>query len=523
MPRINDYYGTPELNAQEQPLDSSVSLTQPGEQGRALSNFANTVSNIGDAVYHREAQEEVSDLNAKFSEARAQWTDKINQQTREGNVDPQKLRDEYQQYTNKMSEGIKTSAGRDYFDRQAGRLGGLILKNSSHAKAMVAGQKAITDYTQSLNISTANLDQNPENFKDELGFQMDGIESQVATGVIDSKTGEKLKVAASKELAKGAIRGWAKLDPEKATEVLNRGEYDKYISGEDRSAMLGYINQQSLAKEMEFKKAERNKDNADKLRSEAWQQKALPALAKGGLQTQAILDSPMAPNEKIRWLKLQDEFIKDSAKSDPRVKNEIARQLLLPDDDPNKKVHGVADMADYVGKGLNLADVEQLQTFIDKTPEGKAQKESRHRLLDAAKHIIVKQDLSTGLDITDETTEYNLSSFTESLLKKEAEFRQEKKNPMDLYNPSSKDYFLNNAQAFKKSPTQVMADKAKAMQRQTNILTHGTPNPPPGTPPPPVPPGFVAIYKGGKRIGTIPVKNSTKFIQTNPGMSLKNE
>ncbi len=473
MPRINDY-NAPEISDQGGSLENTSSLTAPGEIGRSISNFGQTISGLGDIAYQRASQEEVSDLNAKFAEARSDWSQKIDEQIRNGTVDPTKTKEDFQNYINKMDDGIQTREGRNFFERQGARLGGQVVKSAAHGKAVVAGEKAVQDYTTALNLNSNQLSQHPEDFEDVLGSSTEAVDAQIQSGVIDQKKGLKLKEETGRELAKSAIRGWAKLDPDKADEVLNKGVYDKYLDGEDKQSMTGFVNQQRVAKDIEQRRAQTAQEKAMKLKSEAWQQSALPDLAKGSLETQKILDSPMDANEKIRWLKLQEEAAKDSAKTDPRVKNDITRRILLPDDDP-QKITGIADMAPFVGKGLSVTDTEQLNGFIQKLPEDQNMKDNRKRLMDLASAKLVKKDPMLG--ISDPDGEYNMSQFQVALQNAEADMRKDKKPLKDLYDPNSKDYFGNKIGKYQSSPEEILAKMSGQSQMGAIHGAEGQPPP----------------------------------------------
>ncbi len=465
MPKITEY-GAPDAMDQQ-----TINYANPNDtSGQLMSRAGQELTKFGDANYQRQAQSEVSELNASFAQARSDWSTHLDEGIRDGTINTANAKEKYKEYIDKMSEGLQTREGRQFFDRQSSRLGGQIIQSAAHGQALVAGDKAAANYMTAKNLNDNLLTKNPEQFKDILDSSIEAVNAQVDSGVIKENIGERLKKETAKDYAKNAIRGWAKLNPDKADEMMNSGIYDQYIDGDVKEAMSGYIHQQRYAKEIEDRRGDTARKKADELASEAWQQKALPDLANGTLKTQNILDSDMSANDKIRWLKLNESAAFDSAHTDPRVKNMVASQILMSEDDPEKTIHSISDMAPYVGHGLSVVDIKQLSGLIDKTPEGQFMKDNRKRLLDSAKQVILQKDPMNGFNVSDDTTEYNLSKFQSALQQKEAEFIKEKKNPSDLYNPNSKDYFGNNIMAYKKTPQQVIDDKAKlAMRRQVIV------------------------------------------------------
>lgn len=231
MPKIRSY-DSPQFEFQGQSVRSNADLSGSGA-GKAMEQFGEQFSNMEESQYKRQAQNEVSDLNAKFSEARAEWATKIDEQTRDGSIDSQKLTEEYQNYTNKMSEGLQTNEGRRFFDQQSAGLGGYVLKNSARAQAVVAGDKAVSDISSSLNTSSTLLQRRPGDFQDVYQQTLHGIDAQMETGVIRQKEGEKLKILAGKELAKNAAYGLIRKSPGDAIRAMDRGDYDKYIDADN--------------------------------------------------------------------------------------------------------------------------------------------------------------------------------------------------------------------------------------------------------------------------------------------------
>jgi hypothetical protein len=460
MAKIHDY-SAPESSAQAGSVSSGLELENTGGVDKAIAGLGRSIQEVGAHLYRRQAQTEVSDLNAKFSEARADWAQKIDDGVRNGEIDAVKTTEEFQDYINNLNQNISTPEGRNFFTSQAARLGSFVTRGAAKGQAAVAGAKAEGAWRSSLDNNSSVLLSDPSSFKDTLDSTIEAVDAQVATGALEAKHGEKLKHETGVELAKSAVRGWAQLDPDLATKKLDSGEFDQYFSGDVKAQMQGYIHQQIAAKEIEERRAEAAQKRAQEAAGEAWQQKALPELAKGSLETQKILDSPMSAEKKIHWLKLADQATKEATQSDPRVKNELTRRILLPDDDP-QKIRDISDLAPYAGRGVSVQDVEQLSGFINKLPEGKALQDNRKKMLDYATARLAKKN---AFGMSDPKGEYNLSQFMVDLQQQEAAFRKEGKNVADLYNPHSKDYYGLQADKFIRDQMTVMKDNLQYMRK----------------------------------------------------------
>lgn len=456
MPKIRPY-DSPQFEAQSQNLRSNADLMDQS-MGKTVERAGQMAMNAQEANYKRQAQSEVSDLNAKFSEARAEWTQKIDDGIRNGEIDTDKVGQDYQDYVNKMSEGIETREGQDFFTRQSANLGGYVLKNASRGQAAVAGAKAEASWQSAINNNANVLQHDPTGFSDVYQSNLDAIDSQVATGSIPAIHAEKMKIATGKELSKAAMFGWAKLSPEIAQKKLDAGEYDKYLDPDTKQQVQGYINGQSAAKDIEERRALAAQEKAAKLRSEAWQTKMLPDLVKTALPTQTILDSPMSADDKIKWMKLADEAVKNTAFDDPRVMNDLTRKINTG------QITSVAQLAPHVGNGISVPQLEQLTKFFETSQISGAvnqymnqQSQDRQKLMDFAQSKIVQSGQMGGADYYGEV---GLATFMAQLKSQEEQFQKDGKPVSSLYDPTSKDWFGHQATKFMPGPQEVLKKKA---------------------------------------------------------------
>lgn len=467
MPKIQDYGQT----QYDQPADVEQSYAPLINNGAAAEN----VKSIGDnfeksynLAYQKTSQAEVSDINSKFADARADWAVKIDQQTKDGTIDVGKLRDEYENSVSKMQGDIQTDAGQNYFNRQAARLSGFITKNASRGQAQAVGIKAQSDWRNATDKNTSVLQNNPESFQDIHQSTIEGVDAQVATGVLSLKDGERLKHETGVELARNAIAGYANQDPQLAREKLKSPEFDM-LSGDDRTQLNGHINQVENANEIEQRRAEMAKEKAQKLAGEAWEHDNVKALSDGTLDTKSILNAPgLSAEKQIQWMRMQDEFAKKQNETDPKVFNDLTRRVLLPPDDP-QKISTISDLAPYAGKGMAIGDVEKLATFMQKTPEGENLRDNRKRLMDLATAKLVKKDPMMG--IADPDGEYNMAQFQIALQNAEKQAQKDKVNVAQLYDPNDKNhYFGNQIEKYHSSPQEIMARMAGQSQ---NGAVHG--------------------------------------------------
>lgn len=467
MPKINDY-SAPEISAQTGNIQDFGALRQPGEMGRVVQTLGNQTAQFGDALYRRKEQEEVSDLNAKFADAREKWTQDIQDQTQNGTIDTQNMDAKYQDFIGKMDTGISTNAGKNYFTKQAARLRGHVLSSSMRAQAHVAGAKAENDWRQALGSNSAALMNDPTQFKDVYDSSLEAIDAQVSSGAMPDAVAEKFKRLTGADLAQNTVRGWSKLSPDIAQKKLDAGEFDEYITGDTKQQLYNQIHAQRLANTADSARATKVDEQARKLKSESWKGDHMDDFVNHTLSAQDVMDSPdLNSSEKLRWINMVNANARKDTLTKPEAYNDFSRRLALPDGDPNK-ITDSGTLEDAVSKGvITASDFKKLDSFRKKTSSGALMNDNRSRLLRSATGSLVKKDPLMGLQ--DPEGEYNMMQYTNALHDKEEEFKKEKKPVGSLYDPNSPDYFGKEINKYKKTPDQIMKSLAGQVNQGSQI------------------------------------------------------
>lgn len=252
MPKINEYQS--QVASPAFTVNVNTNLAQPGLAAKAAADFGETVGRVTDRLYQRQAQSEVSDLNAKFAEARAEWATRIDDDAATGNISTQKIQEDFQDYSNKMNEGISTREGREFFERQNAQLGGYVLKNSARAEAQVAGAKAVNNYLTALNVDSNLLQKRPGDFDETLKSSMAFIDAQQADGTLDYGNADKLRKATGLELSKNAMRGYIRQSPYEAQKLLDKGGFDKYLDPDAKNQLNNQIKAEIESRQVQYLK-----------------------------------------------------------------------------------------------------------------------------------------------------------------------------------------------------------------------------------------------------------------------------
>lgn len=451
MPKINDY-SAPTLDSQTGNLQDYGALKQPGEMGRVVQTLGNQVAAFGDAVYKRKEQEELSDLNAKFADAREQWTQEVQDRTQDGTIDTKKMDEKYQQFVGKMNTDISTSAGKNYFEKQSARLRGHVLSTSMRAQAHVAGANAENDWRKALGSNSSAVNTDPTQFKDVYDSTVESIDAQVDSGALPASVAEKFKRLTGADLAQNAVRGWARLSPDIAQKKLDAGEFDEYITGDTKEELYNKIHAQRLANTADAARVTKVDEQARKLKVESWRSEHLEALENHSLSANEVMDAPaLNYSEKVRMIGMINANARRDTITKPVKYNEYSRRIALPDGDPNKILDS-APLEDAVARGdITVGDFRKLDSFRKKTLGGSTMADNRSRLLKMAYGVLVKKD---SLGLQDPDGEYNMMQYTNALHEKEEEFRKEKKPMGSLYLPNSPDYFWKQVGNYTKNTDQ---------------------------------------------------------------------
>ncbi len=463
LPKINDY-GSPQLSTNSGKVQNSTDLFLTGDQGRALQKVGGVIGDFGEALQKRKIQSEISDSEAAFAQGTTDNLAYVDDQIQKGEIDAGKIDEHLNDYISKMPQ-METYSGREYSDRQAAYLKKRVMSAAIRGQAVVAGAKAKDNILKANQFRSSSLFSHPGAFIDDLQSAKDGIDEQVKLG-LPKIEGDKLKRQAGNELAKAEIQGFAQFSPSLAKDALNSGRYDAHIDGADKATLTSYIKAMESAQETNLRRMELLEKRRLKIANEAWLQGNMPAMAAGTLDPKSFFD----PNatfvetaDRFQWYNKYKEYIKDRTGPNPAVENEVVRRILLPDGD-TEKIYDMNGMRGFINKGLTFEKAVQLSGWVDNTPEGKIAADNRKGLFELAKSKLAKTSMMNP--IPDPIGQMKLNQFMTALALEEQRYISEKKNPSDLTNPNSKDYFGNQMGKYARTQKEIMQDLVKEMKKK---------------------------------------------------------
>lgn len=482
MPTIKEY--GQEVQAANPALDISARpIQEAGQLGRAVQRFGAVVSDVGEAVYKRQAQEEQDNAQVDAAANRAEMSADIDSQIKSGNVSVEGTLERYSQKVDTQSDNYQTRAGRRMFNRQAEINRAMIFRTASDAQSHLAGENAKLAQQDILRHDTLTVENNPTAYAEVVHARIDAIDQQVLDGNLNSTTATQLKTLHGKELAQAAVRGWAKNiedngnGPEIADAMLNgtkendhKGAFDEVLDSDSKSQLNHMINAYKSAREVDANRVDRLEKKAQEKKADAWRVANFGRLENNELTAKevviAVQNKILSPQEGEHQLSMIDRNVKQSSKTDHALLNDLTSRIYLSPDDPNK-IDSVRQIDEWAAKGLlTITDRNRLAKAIDTTDEGKNLKSNKKVLIDYMKSQLVKTDKSLG--IQDPEGEKNFASAFQNLQALEDQYRQENKPVSSLYDPLSKDSFYNRALAFKKSPREIIRSTTDRMRAQTS-------------------------------------------------------
>lgn len=462
----------------------SVSVTSSAGVGKGLEQLGGSLTTLSEALSKREQQEDVSDTHVKMSEAQANLTNEYHQQLQDGTLDVDDFKDHVQDTMDKVGDKVGTHTGQLYFNQASAELQANFLVKAAQGSAQLAGEKAKANYMTSLNNGSTTLLNDPSSFEFTQSQQTQGIDALVASGGLPAEAADKLKLHSNEELAKSAVRGWIRLDPETAKKQLDDGKWNNYIDGDLKHQLYGEVNQQNNANEANQRQKEKQIKDAHDAAQTKTQNDFLQQMQDGKLKTQDVLDSGLdafgsgSKEQFIQMIKRQaDESNDKKIKTDSSTYINLWDRVHLPDGDPNK-ITNENDLNSYMGRGLTVENINTLRSEMlgKKTAAGQAEGDLKKGFTDIAKGKLSKSNPLTGIrdPVGDEQYQKFLSNFSSDYSKK----RQEGKSAQELLNPDSPDYMGKSITQYVRSNQQIMKDLVKSQAKVAPSVPEKAANPP---------------------------------------------
>jgi hypothetical protein len=494
MPKIQEYVSRTSVQG---PVSSRRATAEDLNPNGGFEAAGKALSEVGDVVERRAQQADVSDLNAKMSEAHAQFTVQLQETLRTADPGDRTIADkftqQYDDYMSKLGENVATSAGRNYFTKASAEMRAHFIESAHNGQADLAGVKAKEDYTKSISSLTSSLLNDPSSEALAQKIHDTGVDNLVSSGLLSKAKADELKITGRADLAKSAIRGWVNLNPEQAKEEIKGGRWDGLIDGDVKHQMLGEAEQGIRGKEIENERLRREQERQRQEAQSQTQNAFLEKLTSNQLTNKDILKSNLdafGSGSKEQFLQLVKASNEGKMKTDPGTYRDLFNRIHLPDEDP-KKLRDENELNQYVVKGrLSFEHLNQLRAEIQgkRTPDGEMEAELKKGLVKVAEGKLTRSNPMLGLRDVD--GDEQMQKFMTFFLKEFDTQKKSGKSAAQLLSPESPDYLGRYISNYTRSPNQIMKSLVGTMNNKPAGLAN-----PPSTPPgsssvvgPPLPP-----------------------------------
>ena len=177
------------------------------------------------------------------------------------------------------------------------------------------------------------------------------------------------------------------------------------------------------------------KDKQSAEQQDKTMQGMLEKIQKDQLTPDDVMGSTLNFQQKEHMLRSIDAQTNKLNKTDPRIWNDVWTRINLPEDDPQKIVDPDT-LYGYVGKGISLNDMGQLQAVI--TGKGGPTAELRKAFIKQAQSRISGSNPMMG--IADPEGDQQFYAFMSTFQQSISDGQKEGKSMSQMLNPQSKDY-----------------------------------------------------------------------------------
>lgn len=479
MPRIREYTSRVSPSG---PVETRRARGADFDLGSALIDFGRSVGNTADIISKRAEQSEVSDLHAKMSEAHAKftnhWRETISKADPGDKALTERFIQSYDEYMGQVGSQVSTRAGKNYFTQAQSQMRAHFLESAVAGQASLAGEKAVQDYSTSLNNFSGSLVTDPSGFDLAITQHKMMIENLVNNGSLPREAALKLETQGKQKLGRSAIFGLIQIDPNHGEQEINSGKWDQYLGADGKVQMLGEVTQAKRAILAEQERLKREQEGLLKTQREETQNKFLEKMTSNKLTAKEILNSNLeafGSGSKNQFLNMLEENQKGgvSASVSRSTFAKLFERIHLPDNDP-KKIKDENDLNQFViARQLSFEDLNKLRGEMQgrKTEAGAIEADLKKGLIDIAKGKLTQSN--PLLRIQDPVGDEQMQKFLSFFLQEYSEQRRQGKTAMQLLSPESSDYLGKHIERFTRTPQQIIKDLSRGASAPSAI------NPPP--------------------------------------------
>lgn len=430
-------------------------VTQPG---RAFQHLGSDIEQSVDFIHRRKAQEEVSNVYSDIADARARWSDEVNQGLASGNFDMDKFKDGYQQDVGKIGENLETPEGKNFFNRQQARLQGTLLQRAAHVQATIKGREANENFMDGVTQDSNTAMNNPEQFPDLIDGSEEVMQSMVGTDGIAQTDLPKLRKKMQGMIAEGAAKGWAQREAPpnadgtpgenpllqllKQRDENGQNVFDKYLNADQQASLMKYAKQQDEGRYAEKERQIRLQKQNFEDQASKWELDALPALSTNQLSAKSVLAARqvLGPAKTLEYLHLIKQQAKQPTETNDHTYVHLATGIQADEDEPNHVGSTKQIWQEVTNGNLSVAHANQLTAEFNRTKYAQDMKVEKNQAFKAAAEAIrFKAMTPDGSSSYADVGESNYAAFLQDAHRLENATDKAKGNLKSIYDPSNKE------------------------------------------------------------------------------------
>lgn len=462
MPRIQEYL--PQENAAGPQGALSPNLEEMSAGARGIERFGQSIEEGADAIYTRQSQMETQQAFGDVSQQRVSDLQAQMQGAQDGTWDNDKYKQNFTQWQNDQVGNYETAAGKNTFMRQSNRLLGAILTRGAKVQSQIAANNAAAQYQSNVEDLATATRLAPDTFQDNLeaAYEHSMDLPEAAQPHADTH--------AEQTLAREAVLGVANTDASHALKMLQDKDFASYLDPKEMDSLYVKVRAAQRLEDEDSQRQNTIQEKASKARANQYATQNLQAIASGKLSPKNILLNAPSDVDFETRLALAEKAKQAQSltqTTSPTTMRDIQERLLLPKDDPN----AIVDIS-QLAKQPQLApqDVNKLQNWYLKTPQGAAEKNNEKLMMND-----IKGKLKVN-GMPDQDYDNRVVNAMADYQKAKQQMINQGKDPTELTNPKSKEYFPTNVRA--PSPVDLMQAQVARMSGQpapTPIIVHASP------------------------------------------------
>ncbi len=432
--------------------------------GTGLFEAGQTITNVGMKLQDIQQRQEISDVQTRLAQTRANLTIELDQTLRSavpGDMSVAgKFLEKSQNQIEALGDNVSTRGGRQAYEAGKATLLADIQRSVFLAQADLAGKKAKQDFIAIKEADRNTLLNDPTQFWSVLDGLVASLKDPAGQfALMPAAARLQLATEAKQELALSAVQGFIRMSPEYGKKLLTEGRFDKFLDADNKNALLREADLGIASRATESERARRAVARAEKATQAAQADELFTKFATGELTMTDVLNSNLpafGENSKNHFRQMLDVANKPDTPAviSHRTTVNALAAINAPGDDPSK-IRDIGQLEDMYKQGkLTVKDLNFLRTEYKNahSPEGEQLSALQTGLFKvAARGIDPSQPLMGFVSFLGGERLYEYQRY---VAEKIQEFRKDpNKDVFELFDPTSPDYLARQSLVMRYRPS----------------------------------------------------------------------